>query len=135
LRKIRIFSLGIIGVLVAAIALATGCLPTTTGTGTDSTTTGSSTTSFLIMIGFIVVLFGLMYFLTIRPQRKRQQEQMKMLQAIQKGDRVVTIGGLYGTVESTDENSVVLKVESGALMRFLRSAIASKVTDQPPQFK
>ena len=131
MRKIKVFNLGIIAALVAAVSLLAGCVPATTGT--DSTTTsGSSTQSFLIMIGFIVVLFALMYFLTIRPQRKRQQEQAKMLQNLQRGDRVVTIGGLYGTVESTDDNSVVIKVESGSTMRFLRSAIASKVTDQPP---
>ena len=135
LHKTKILSLGIIVGLIAAITLLTGCLPgVTDGTGTDSTT-GSSTSSFLIMIGFIVVLFGLMYFLTIRPQRKRQQEQQKMLQQLQKGDRVITIGGLYGTIESVTDEYVIIRTESGATMRFIRSAIANKLSDQPPTLK
>jgi preprotein translocase subunit YajC len=134
LRTKRVLSLGIIIGLIAVIGLLAGCLPTGTGTDTGTSTTGS-TQSFLVMIGFIVVLFGLMYFLTIRPQRKRQQEQQKMLQQLQKGDRVVTIGGLYGTIESVTDEYVVLRVESGATMRFIRSAIANKLSDQPPQMK
>ena len=87
------------------------------------------------MIGFIVLLFVMMYFLTIRPQRKRQQEHQKMMQAIQRGDRVITIGGLYGTVESINEDSVTIRVEGGTTMRFIKSAIASKLDEQIPEAK
>jgi preprotein translocase subunit YajC len=121
--------LGMVTVIFATFGLLAGCLPTSTGTGTDATTGSSS--SFYIMIGFIVILFALMYFFTIRPQRKRQQNQARMITELQKGDKVVTIGGLYGTVESASEDSVVLRVESGTTMRFVKSAIATKVTQQP----
>ena len=128
----------LLGTVVAALLLIVvslaGCYSTTT-TGTTTGTGTSSTTSFLIMIGFIVVLFALMYFLTIRPQRKRQQEQSKMIHNLQKGDKVVTIGGLYGTVENTDEDSVTIRVDAGTTMRFVKSAIANKVGDQPSQIK
>lgn len=117
--------------LISALALLSSCYPTDTTTPPG----GSSTTSFLVMIGFIVVLFGLMYFLTIRPQRKRQQDQAKMIQALHRGDRVVTIGGLYGTVESVSEDSVVIRVESGTTMRFVKSAIANRVTEQTPEVR
>ena len=122
---------GLITASLATVALLSSC--TATSTGTTSST--SSTQSFLIMIGFIVLLFVMMYFLTIRPQRKRQQEHQKMMQAIQRGDRVITIGGLYGTVESINEDSVTIKVEGGTTMRFIKSAIASKLNEEMPQAK
>jgi len=53
-------------------------------------------TSLLPFLIFIVILFGLMYFFTIRPQRKKQQEAVKMLQALQRGDKVITNAGIYG---------------------------------------
>jgi preprotein translocase subunit YajC len=83
------------------------------------------------MVGFVVLIFVMMYFFTIRPQRKRQQDQSKMIQELQRGDRVVTIGGMYGTVESVSEDSVTIRVESGTTMRFVKSAIATKVDQQP----
>jgi preprotein translocase subunit YajC len=85
------------------------------------------------MIGFVVLIFVMMYFFTIRPQRKRQQEQSKMMGELQRGDKIVTIGGLYGTIESVSEDSVTIRVESGTIMRFVKSAIATKVTEQQPQ--
>jgi preprotein translocase subunit YajC len=126
-KKIR--SLGIIAALLSAVALLSSCAVTPTDTS-DTASTGSSTSSFLIMIGFIVVLFVLMYFLTIRPQKKRQKEQANMMNNLQRGDKVITIGGLMGNVESVSEDSIVIKVDGGTTMRFLKSAIATKVTNQ-----
>ncbi|HXY74333.1 MAG TPA: preprotein translocase subunit YajC [Dehalococcoidales bacterium] len=120
---------GIVAALLAFAALLTSCTSSVT-TDTTTATSGSSTTSFLIMIGFIAVLFILMYFLTIRPQRKRQKEQASMLNNLQRGDRIVTIGGMIGTVENVSEDSVVLKTEGGTTMRFLKSAIATKTTGE-----
>jgi len=131
LKKRLLLIGGLITASLATVALLSSC--TATSTGTTSST--SSTQSFLIMIGFIVLLFVMMYFLTIRPQRKRQQEHQKMMQAIQRGDRVITIGGLYGTVESINEDSVTIKVEGGTTMRFIKSAIASKLNEEMPQAK
>jgi len=122
-KSIRLVS--IIAALAALAALLSSCTTAVT-TDTATTSSGSSTVSFIIMIGFIVVLFVLMYFLTIRPQRKRQQDQAKMINELQRGDRVVTIGGMIGTIESVSEDSVVLKTDGGTTMRFLKSAIATK---------
>jgi preprotein translocase subunit YajC len=133
LRKTKLVMLGLVIGLVTAVALLAGCYPTTTDTGTDETTTGSSWTSTLLMVGFVVLIFVMMYFFTIRPQRKRQQEQSKMMQELQRGDKVVTIGGMYDTIESVSEDSVTIRVESGTIMRFVKSAIATKVTEQQPQ--
>ena len=81
----------------------------------------------------MVLPFALMilvlYFLMIRPQQKRQKEHTKMLSELKKGDRVVTTGGMYGTVFgfSDDENKVIIKVSDEVKMEFLKSAIAQKV--------
>lgn len=134
MRKSKLLIIGLVVGLLTATALLVSCFPTTdTGTGTDGTTTGTSWTSSLLMIGFVVLIFVMMYFFTIRPQRKRQQEQAKLIQELSRGDRVVTIGGLYGTVESVSEDSVTIRVESGTTMRFVKSAIATKITDQQAQ--
>ncbi len=133
MRKSRLLIIGLVIGLITSTALLVSCFPTTTDTGGDGTTTGTSWTSSLLMIGFVVLIFVMMYFFTIRPQRKRQQDQTKMIQELSRGDRVVTIGGLYGVVESVSEDSVTIRVESGTTMRFVKSAIATKITDQQPQ--
>ena len=67
-----------------------------------------------------------MYLLMIRPQRKRQKEHEHLVEELQRGDHVVTAGGIYGQIESLSEDSVVLKVESGAMIRVARSSIITK---------
>ena len=65
------------------------------------------------MIIYLVVIFGAMYFLLIRPQKKKQKEEKKMRENLQVGDEVVTIGGIYGRVISLKEDTMV--IESWAL--------------------
>lgn len=82
----------------------------------------------------IVVLggfFAVMYFILIRPQRKRQQEQEQLLQALAVGDDVVTIGGLHGTIETLDDTTVDLLVTDDVVLRFQRTSIARIVGDEP----
>jgi preprotein translocase subunit YajC len=79
-----------------------------------------------LTIVFLVLIFALFYFLMIRPQRKRQKEHQELVGQLQKGDRVVTAGGIYGVIESISEDSVVIKVESGATMRVARGSVALK---------
>jgi len=134
LRKTKLIVLGLVIGLLAVVALLPSCLPATTTT-TGTTTASSPWTSTVLLVGFIVLIFVLMYFFTIRPQRKRQQDQAKLVQGLQRGDRVVTIGGMYATVESVSEDSVVLRLDSGATARFVKSAIATKISEetQPKQ--
>lgn len=97
-----------------------GCAPASSGETPPST---GFDWSFVI----ILVIFALaVYFITIRPQRNRQAQQRKLLGALNPGDRVITSGGIYGEIESLDEESVVLKVESGAKIRVSRQSIAGK---------
>ncbi|MCL1814489.1 MAG: preprotein translocase subunit YajC [Treponema sp.] len=76
----------------------------------------------------LAAIFGIMYFLMIRPQKKKQKETQRMLADLKKGDRVVTIGGLHGVVQTVKENTVLLKVDDNCKVEFNRSAIASITT-------
>jgi preprotein translocase subunit YajC len=121
----KILKIGLItGLLVSVLIIFNGCL------GTTSTTTGASDsstgTSFWPMLIFLVVIFALFYFVMIRPQRKRQKEHQQMMSELQKGDKVITAGGIYGTIESLSEDNVVIKVEGGTTMRVARGSVAMR---------
>ncbi|GHU82546.1 hypothetical protein FACS189468_6890 [Spirochaetia bacterium] len=73
----------------------------------------------------IIAIIGIFYFLIIRPQSKKQKETRRMLDALKKGDRIVTIGGIHGVIQSVRESSVIVKVDENAKVEFSRSAIAS----------
>ena len=77
----------------------------------------------------IIVVF---YFFMIRPQNKKQKEIEKMRDSLRKGDKVVTIGGIHGTVSSVKEATVIIKVEDGSKIEFDRSAIATVAGDRQP---
>ena len=75
---------------------------------------------------FLVLIFAVFYFLLIRPQRKRQKEHQELVEELKRGDRVITIGGIYGQIESISEDSIVLKIESGTTIRVARSSVSGK---------
>jgi preprotein translocase subunit YajC len=74
----------------------------------------------------LVVIFGAFYLLMIRPQQKRQKEHMALIASLEEGDRVITIGGVFGTVRTIDGDRVGLEVAPGVIVEFDRSAVASK---------
>jgi preprotein translocase subunit YajC len=91
------------------------------------TTTGAETNQQLIsLVVILVVFFAVFYFLLIRPQRRRQKEHQVLISSLKRGDRVMTAGGIIGTIEDIEENEVILVVEEGKL-RVARSSIAEKV--------
>ena len=79
---------------------------------------------------FLVLMVGgfmlLIYFLMIRPMTKREKQHDTMVEELQKGDTIITAGGMYGTVETIDKDSVVLKVESGALIRVTKGGVLKR---------
>jgi len=85
---------------------------------------GSQIMSFLPLI----LIFGVFYFLIMRPQAKKQKELQRMLGEIKKGDDVVTTGGLIGRVTGVKDTELVLQVQEGVRVRVLRSAIQGKYT-------
>ncbi|MEJ2613492.1 MAG: preprotein translocase subunit YajC [Ignavibacteriaceae bacterium] len=88
---------------------------------------GGSFISTIIMFGAIFLIF---YFMIIRPQQKRAKQREKMLSNIQKGDKVVTSGGLHGTIAGLDEKTVLLQVGDNMKLKFERSAISSVVSSK-----
>ena len=136
MRKTKILSLGIILALLALMASVSGCATAATVTvGANGTTTtpaaGSSASSYIILLVFIVVIFGFMYFFTIRPQRKKQQDTLKMLQALQKGEKIITNAGIYGTIDTVYEDSFLIKTDSGSTMRVAKWAVVGKQQEEP----
>ncbi|MGH7367356.1 MAG: preprotein translocase subunit YajC, partial [Candidatus Rokuibacteriota bacterium] len=77
----------------------------------------------LSILPLMIGMFAIMYFLIIRPQQKQRRERATLLQAVKKGDRIVTTGGLYGTVVGLSEHTVTLKVADQVKVDFERSAI------------
>lgn len=73
----------------------------------------------------LVVMIAVFYFLLIRPQQKRAKERNTMISALKKGDHVVTIGGMHGTISDMDDETVTLRVSETTRIKFERSAIAS----------
>ena len=95
---------------------------------------GSPTTSglfgtFLPMLAIIPVF----YFLMIRPQQKKAKDQRALIAAVKRGDRVVTIGGVLGTVTKVvDNNELQLEIADGVRIRILRTAVSDVVNRSEP---
>jgi preprotein translocase subunit YajC len=81
--------------------------------------------STLLSFAPIVAIIAIFYFLIIRPQSKKQKETQRMLEALKKGDRIVTIGGIHGIIQSVHESSIILRVDENTKIEFSRSAIAT----------
>jgi preprotein translocase subunit YajC len=80
--------------------------------------------AFLQFVPFIAII-AIFYFLIIRPQNKKQKDTQRMLDALKKGDRVVTIGGIHGVIQTVRDHSVILKVDDNVKLEFNRSAISN----------
>jgi len=108
----------IAGLLITLLVFIGGCV-TPEGAEGDGA-------SIIPLIIFLVIIFGIFYFLMVRPQRKRQKEHDVLVQELQKGDKVITAGGIYGVIESLSQDSIVLKIESGATIRVARSSVVGQ---------
>ena len=73
----------------------------------------------------LILIFIVFYFFIIRPQKKKEDERKSMIQAVAKGDKVVTIGGLHGTVTQVDETSILVQVDSNTKLRVEKSALSN----------
>jgi len=91
-------------------------------------TTKSSGNPYLFPI-IILALFGLLYFVMIRPQRNRQRQAQQMQSQVMPGQRVRTTAGMYATVVSVEGDDVVLEVAPGVNVRYMRRAIMNVVPD------
>lgn len=87
--------------------------------------TGSAVGSLL----FPVAMIAIFYLLLIRPQQRKAKAQQALVRSISAGDRVITVGGLYATVLSVDEDTMRLEIAPGTTVTMARSAVARKLVD------
>ena len=78
------------------------------------------------MVIFLVAIFGIMYFLMIRPRQKQQKQHEAMMEELRVGERVIIAGGIYGQIESLGADTAIIKIESGATMKVARNSILGK---------
>lgn len=77
----------------------------------------------------IIFIFGIMYFLIFRPQAKKQKQQKLMIEALKKGDKIITIGGMFGQIVGIKEkeNTIVVKISENTKIELLRSSVAKVI--------
>jgi preprotein translocase subunit YajC len=90
---------------------------------------GGGASSVLVQLVPIVLVLGIFFFLVIRPQQRERRRREQMLAALKKGDRVVTSGGLIGTVVGVTERRVTLKLGDSVRVECLRSAVTGLESD------
>ncbi|MGB8003179.1 MAG: preprotein translocase subunit YajC [Gaiellaceae bacterium] len=78
---------------------------------------------------FILVLLALMWFMLIRPQRRRQVEAQRMLQTIEVGKEIVTAGGVYGTITAVEDDEVRVRIAEGVEIRLAKRAVAGVISE------
>ncbi len=86
----------------------------------------------IILFGSIILIF---YFMIIRPQQKRAKDRQRMLDGMKKGDKVITSGGIYGTIAGMDEKTVLVQIADNVKVKLDKGSIASIVSETPPEIK
>lgn len=86
----------------------------------------------IILFGLIFVIF---YFMIIRPQQKKQKERQKMLDALEKGDKILTAGGIYGTVIGIEDKTVLVQIADNVKVKVDRGSVGSVLKDAKPEEK
>ena len=93
---------------------------------------GGSMVSTFVMFGAIFLIF---YFMIIRPQQKRAKEREKLLSSIEKGDKVITSGGVHGIVAGVEEKTILLQVTENVKLKIERSAITTILNRDTKEIK
>jgi preprotein translocase subunit YajC len=91
---------------------------------------GNSTAAFLIQVLPIAAIFLVFYFLVIAPANKQKRKTQEMLTSLKKGDRVVTSGGIYGTIQGVEAEVVYLKIAENVKVKVARSAVTGVLTGE-----
>ncbi len=91
---------------------------------------GSGSGGIVGLLFPLVLIIGVFYFFIYRPQQKREEEHQEMVENLEQGDKIVTVGGVHGTIQKIDEDSVLAQVNSkGTRLRFNKDSIASLAND------
>ncbi|MCL5770687.1 MAG: preprotein translocase subunit YajC [Actinobacteria bacterium] len=132
--KIFVISFVVIFILLIGI-ISSGCnllVPASSGSTTVATNADGTPVqpSFLAKYGtwiWLIVLVVAFYFLLIRPQRQRSKAQQDLLGNIQRGDEIVTVGGIFGKVKDVGSDSLIVTISSGVDIKISKSAVARKI--------
>ena len=89
----------------------------------------SGSTNFLAAYGPLVLLFVVIYFFFIRPQTKKAKSQQQFVDAMERGDDVVTSSGIFGKVNKIEDNIVTLQVDTKTFIRVAKSAVSREMTE------
>ncbi|RXT14749.1 preprotein translocase subunit YajC [Ammoniphilus sp. CFH 90114] len=89
---------------------------------------GAAGGGFLGSILPLVLMFAIFYFLLIRPQQKKQKQRNAMLNALKKGDKVVTIGGVHGTISEMREDTIIVKIAENTRVTMEKGAVNQVVS-------
>ena len=91
---------------------------------------GEGRSSLLTSFIAILLIFVIFYFLLIRPQQKKQKQHQTMISAVKKGDKIVTNGGMYGTVADVKEHIIVLRIAENVKIELVKGSIATVVAQK-----
>ena len=83
-----------------------------------------------ILVIYVVLVIGVFYFFLMRPQRRRRQAQQELLEAVKKGDQIVTSDGLFGTVRQVRDTFIVLEIADRKQVRLLKSAVSQVLSKE-----
>jgi preprotein translocase subunit YajC len=78
----------------------------------------------------MVIIFGIFYFVLIRPQQKKMKEHKKMVEQLKKGDKVITSGGIYGTVVGVGTETLKVEIADGVKVKIARSTVGTVLTEE-----
>jgi preprotein translocase subunit YajC len=91
---------------------------------------GNPIIGFLVQFGYFIPLFLILYFLLIRPQQQQAKTQESMRKNLKKGDRVVTTGGMLGTVVGVEDTKIVLRISEDVKAEFARNAVVQVLAEE-----
>lgn len=91
----------------------------------DPNSSGGSGAGSLV---FLLLIFAVFYFFMIRPQMKKQKDQKKFREAIRKGDKIVTIGGIHGKILEVQETTFIIEVEGNNRLKIEKAAVSMETT-------
>jgi preprotein translocase subunit YajC len=87
----------------------------------------------LVQLLPLLLLVAVFYFLLIRPQQRRMRQQRSLVESLDVGDEVLTIGGLFGSIRGVHDDAFEVEIAPGTRVRLLKSAVARRVVDEPAE--
>ena len=113
--------------VMTALFSMTGCATTADGAATGA----NGATSLIMIVGYMVIIIGVMYFVAIRPQKKEQKKKELMLSEVAVGDTVLTISGFYGTIIDIVDDTVIVEFGNNKNCRIPAQKAAISAVEKP----